>query len=231
MSNKKEQKKKYLSIYEHNAMWMSYRYAIGRNTITSTMHAGYMIQNVYERIPEEQVEIDVFDIRREINRALEFEFNFGLEIDTPQQYYEPFKALVQLDKKIEKELGIGLLNYLKDHKITAKINQNNEYDFINGLPIYPGHEKYEMKLHDLIIWANMANALDPNKHHTIITKYYGNEETHDVFESYMYDKIKGFSVNYTDIKSYLENPFKYTYLAPDCIIKIDDNKYEFNKTN
>ena len=52
--------------------------------------------------------------------------------------------MIQLNKSVEKDYGINLLDYLKEHKITAKINENYEYDFINGLPIYPGHEKYEM---------------------------------------------------------------------------------------
>ena len=43
-----------LSEYEYDAMWMSYRYAIGRHTIASAMHAGRLVQTMYHRLNEHQ---------------------------------------------------------------------------------------------------------------------------------------------------------------------------------
>ena len=224
-------KKKYLNGYEHDAMWMSYRYAIGRYTAAATMHAGHMVQNVYGKIPEEQIDFDVFDMRREINRVLEFDFNFGLDIYTPQCYYDPIKALIQLSEKVKKDSGISLLDYLKNNRVTAKITETHDYEFINGMPIYPGQEKYEMRLHELLAWANVANALDSKKHHKVTTKFSGEEKTYEAFEYVTYDQVNGFHVHYTSIDNYLENPFKFTYISKEFITKIDDKEYEFGKEN
>ena len=233
MGSKKEkiENKRYLNGYEHDAMWMSYRYAIGRHTAASVMHAGRMVQNVYGRIQEEQIGFDVYDMRREINRVLEFEFNFGLDIVTSQEHFEPFNALIQLEKKIKKDYGISLLDYLKDHKVTARLNNKLEYEFIEGMPIYPDQQKYETKFYDIITWENAANALDPNKHHMVTTKFSGEEKTYEAFEYITYNKINGFHVNYTSIDNYLKNPHKFTYISEEFITKIDGKEYEFGKGN
>ena len=232
MSVKKEnaEDKKYLNAYEHNAMCMSYRYAIGRHTALSVMHAGDLVQNVYGRIHPDHLHYDVYDMRREINQALEYEFNFGLEYVYLHDSFDPFNALIQLEKKIKKDSDINLLAYLKNHKITAKLNDKFEYEFDEKMPNYPGVEKYEVKLLDLLAWANAANALDPNKHHMVTTKYSGEEKTYEAFEYITYNKINGFHINYTAIDNYLKNPHEFTYISEEFIIKIDGKEYEFGTT-
>ena len=78
----KNEVKNPLSDYEMDAMWMSYRYAIGRHTIASVMHAGNMVKNVYGRIPEGSVDFNVYDMRREINHSLVWKV--GLQRNTLQ---------------------------------------------------------------------------------------------------------------------------------------------------
>lgn len=208
---------------------MSYRYAIGRHTAASVMHAGDLVQNVYGKLQPERLAFDVYDMRREINQVLEFEFNFGIEYTALQEYCDPFNALIQLEKKIKRDLGISLLDYLKDHKVVAKVNNKLEYDFIEGMPLYPGQPKYETKFLDLLTWANAANALDPNKHHMVTTEFSGEEKTYDAFEYITYNKVNGFYVNYTSIDNYLKKPHEFTYISEEFITKIDGKEYEFKK--
>lgn len=211
-------KNKYLTDYEHDAMWMSYRYAIGRHTAAAVMHAGNMIKNVYGRLSKDKAEFDAYDMRRELGYHLQWSFNFDMGF-IPQQYYDPFKALVEFEKTL-KETDIRLLDYLQEHRVAVSVGEGC-YTFENYSPIHQ-NKLYGTQLHDLIVWANTANALDPKKHHTVITNYDGKKEKHDTFESYGFDEINGFSVNYTDIKSYLKNPYQYGYLNKEYIIKIDD---------
>lgn len=62
--------KKKLTQFEEDCIWMSYRYCIGRHTITSNMHAGHIAQNCYDRLSNERLEFMANDIRDSINFKL-----------------------------------------------------------------------------------------------------------------------------------------------------------------
>ena len=225
MGSKKDIKnKKYLNAYEHNAMWMSYRYAIGRHTAASVMHAGDMVQNVYGRLQPDRLVFDVYDMRREIGYHLQWEFNFDMGLYISREYYDPFKALMEFEKTIPNdEKEIGLLNHLREHRISVSVNNSGKYFFELHEPIHK-NELYISHLEDLLIWANAANALDSNKHHQIITDYEGKTETIDAFEIYRINhNLEGnmFCIEYASINDYLENPHKNQWIRKDCIKQID----------
>lgn len=220
----KNEVKNPLSDYEMDAMWMSYRYAIGRHTIASVMHAGNMVKNVYGRIPEGSVDFNVYNMRREINHSLEWGFNFGLDLYVPQKSYDPFKALIEFEKYLaQQEENTELLIYLKTHRVTVSLSVNNEYLFKIGEPIHSG-DLYAHNLHDLLIWANAANALDPKKHHQVTTEFEGETEVHDAFELYYFHRSCDgnlLSIKYSAMDEYLKTPSVESWIAEKYITNID----------
>ena len=105
-----------MTDYEVDAMWMSYRYAIGRHTIAACMHAGNMISEIYHRLEEKRIPFTVYDIRREINQHLEWDFNFGMNLYVRQEDYDPIKALVEFAKRDDVKKAGGIFKYLSNNR-------------------------------------------------------------------------------------------------------------------
>lgn len=59
-----------LSDYELDSMWMSYRYCIGRHTITSHARATDIANNCYGRMNDDASVFTAYDINREIERCM-----------------------------------------------------------------------------------------------------------------------------------------------------------------
>ena len=118
-----------MTDYEVDAMWMSYRYAIGRHTIASCMHAGNMISEIYHRLEEKRIPFTVYDIRHEINQHLEWEFNFGMNLYVRQEDYDPIKALVEFAKRDDVKKDGGIFKYLSNNSLGISINSNHEYEY------------------------------------------------------------------------------------------------------
>ena len=58
--------------YEEDSMWMSYRYCIGRHTISSHMRAGDIGTHCYGRMTRERSIFTAYDINREIEQRMQF---------------------------------------------------------------------------------------------------------------------------------------------------------------
>ena len=54
----------YLSTYEEDCIWMSYRYCIGRHTIASHCHASDIANNAYGRMSKERTQFMSKDINK-----------------------------------------------------------------------------------------------------------------------------------------------------------------------
>ena len=221
----KDEVKNPLSDYEMDAMWMSYRYAIGRHSIASVMHAGKLVQAVYDRLAEERKAFCAFDMRREVNMRLEWGYNFGLDFSFPQEEFDPIKALMEFSTRPEVK-EVGLLKFLQNHWVKVSKGSNNELAFHIEETKDKHIELYAFELDDLIIWANAANALDKKRHHTVTTEYDGEIKEHDAFELIIqhYDYNTGQSeiaLHYCSIDSYLESAGRQSYLAEEYIIEID----------
>lgn len=213
-------KQKPLSEYEKDAMWMSCRYAIGRHTIACVEHSGEMVQAVYNRLTDEEKAKEAFDIRRELNDTLWNEFNFRLDL-MDEKYFDPFKAMGQLSKQ-DKVKEIGVLHYLENTGIIVKVDEEGKYIFEETKPLHYEVQLYPHNLHDLLEWANAANALDMNKHFIADTEYDNKKEKIEVFERYnikeedIYYDVN-FYVEYTDINTYLWKPGVFCYIRKECI--------------
>lgn len=222
---KKVETTKPMSEYEVDAMWMSYRYAIGRHTIAACMHAGNMIKEIYYRIDEKRIPFIVYDIRREINQHLDWNFNFGLSLGVRQDDYDPIKALVEFAKRDDVKNAGGIFKYLSNNRVEVFVNSKHEYEYNISEPIHPG-ELYSHELHDLLVWYNMSCALDKENHKIAVTEYEGKVEEHEVFEyvkiQQHVDAEEDFAIEYVDINNYLENPFVHKWIAKDYIKEIKE---------
>lgn len=224
---KKDTKKlKPMSEYEVDAMWMSYRYAIGRHTIAACMHAGDMIKEIYHRLDKERIPFTVYDIRREINQQLDWNFNFGLSLYVQQPDYDPIKALVEFAKQDDVKKAGGIFKYLSNNRVEVSVNSNHKYEYDFSEPIHPGSELYAHELDDLLVWYNMSCALDKENHKIAVAEYEGKTEEHEVFEyikiQQYIDAEEDFAIDYVDINEYLKNPFVHKWIVKDYIKEIKE---------
>ena len=221
----KNEVKNPLSDYEMDAMWMSYRYAIGRHTGVSVFHAGNLVKAVYNRLTDDQKAFNAFDMRREVNMRLEWGYNFGLDFSFPQEVFDPVNALMEFSKRPEVK-EVGLLKFLQNHWVKVSKGSNNEYVYHIEETKDKHIELYAHGLDDLIIWANAANALDRKKHHIVTTKYDGQIREQEAFEliiqRYDYDtRQSDIALHYCPIDSYLESAGRQSYLAVEYITNIN----------
>lgn len=112
-----------LSEYDIDSMWMSYRYCIGRHTISSSMRAYDIKTHCYGKLTRERSLFTAFDINREIEDIL--------RIGTPSFWFPSKKEnrvdFSALDCIFEffKEYNINKDNYL-DYKDINIILTDNE---------------------------------------------------------------------------------------------------------
>lgn len=210
-----------LSHYEHTAMWMAYRYAIGRHTAAASRFCDEMIKAVYYRLTDKQKEVAVLDLRREINMCLANEFAFELDPHIQPDYFDPFKALYDFaDNK--QVMEIGLLKYLEEYRVIAKeVNKNGKYMFQTEEPIYKGQKKYWHNFDDLLSWAHMADALDQNKHYIATIEKNGiTYENVEVFETYARTWGEKLIKIYASIEDYIKEPSTFIYYKQEEIKEI-----------
>ena len=78
-----------ISEFEETCMWMSYRYAIGRHTIAASMHANDIATHFFYRLSNDRKEFTAFDIAREIDNDLRWQFNLFIEYPNINVNYYP----------------------------------------------------------------------------------------------------------------------------------------------
>ena len=190
--------------YEYDAMWMSYRYAIGRHTAASVIHAENLVKAVYHRLDEKQREFNAYDMRREINWCLQISYHFGLDLYIPEPYYDPFKALYEFSLKPEVIEAGGILKYLCNHQVKVSIGTQNEYVYNEEKSSDASNELFSMGIDDLLKWANAANALDSSKHLIATIAYQGAIEEMEVYERLSFrpntNGVYSFSKHYSSIE-------------------------------
>ena len=202
-----------LSEYEYDAMWMSYRYAIGRHTIATAMHAGQLVQAMYHRLDERQREQTVCDMRREISTILNWQYNFNMDLCIPLQILDPFKSLYAFSFNPCVEEAGGLLKYLQMHRVTVFTKTPPLLEHYIDDSFTKKHELSAMGIDDLLEWANAASVLDKANHYIATVEYEGKTEYIEVFESYSFlpdDKgIYRLAWAYSPVEDYLANPVRY----------------------
>lgn len=215
----KKTSKKYLSDYEEDLIWMSYRYCIGRHTIAAGMHAGNIVKNSYDKLNPERRDFMAFDIRREIESILRW--------NKPGFYLGSMFQRQDLPEYRPLELFIEAINY-KSREELHKI-KSIHLDSIGGEYTIEYLKDGEcetfslIELHDLMTWMDVASCFDSKSHKTCKVFNPKTNETEEIeyFDSYVLADFR--SVRFKKIKvpvsEYVKNPFITIRIDEDCICK------------
>ena len=205
-----------ISEFEETCMWMSYRYAIGRHTIAASMHANDIATHFFYRLSNERKEFTAFDIAREIDNILRWEFNLFIEYPNNNINYRPYEILMDFIKKYNiKDLNeFNKFDRIDYNCSTQEFKIKYVPSYINAYhlsPIGDEHkEVYDKKknyntidIEDLCHWQMLSACFDVKRLKVVKTLYEGKEEEHICFKSYFlqYGKI-------TEISQYNGEPYE-----------------------
>ncbi|MBQ3415511.1 MAG: hypothetical protein IJH39_09260 [Clostridia bacterium] len=193
-----KKKSNLLSSFEETCMWMSWRYAIGRNSIASVMHAHDIAMNTFWRQTIERKEFNAFDIAREIDSQLRFPFNFYIDYPNVNENYHPLERFMEFLKNenihnLEDLNNYKSVKYTRDGKFDIKM-----YPYVDAYHSNPEGDKQEayydnpnprhisdMDIDDLIPWQKLAATFDVKRLLVAHTEYEGKEEDIICFKSYI----------------------------------------------
>lgn len=218
-------KPKYLSEYEENLIWMSYRYCIGRHTITAHHHAMDIAQHAYGKMSRERQEFMAYDIRREIAEHIRYgETSFTI-IPAAQQnanWFRPLELFINglkhFNIRTQGELShVKWIHYTADHTYEIKYFDESEQ------PTYSSYRS--MDIDDLIIWEELANLFDYKSHKIATVKHpeTGEISKIEVFKSFILKDHYGYE--YIPVWKEVSNnisSYSSRYLNDECIVSIED---------
>lgn len=182
-----------ITSFENDCVWMSIRYALGRHSIASVMHAQDIADNIYDRAIATNDENFINLIAIDINKLLEeyLRYNFHFYTNTFREYTKerinyPIDQFFNFINKSK----INSLSEFKD--IKSIYYETNIYhvekikpeDNIQPLCISM------MDLIDIIPWMNLAKLFNKEEHYTAKCIYCGEEKLIEYYFSYI--------VKYTD---------------------------------
>ena len=186
-----------ISEFEETCMWMSYRYAIGRHTIAASMHANDIATHFFYRLSNDRKEFTAFDIAREIDNDLRWQFNLFIEYPNLNVNYYPYEILMKFIKKYNiKDLDefnkFDRIDYdcsTEEFKVRYVSSYIDAYhsspDGSEQKEIYDKKRNYNtMDLDDLLHWQMLAACFDVKRLKVVKTLYEGKEEEHICFKSY-----------------------------------------------
>ena len=217
--------KKKLTSYEEDLLWMSYRYCIGRSTISTNQHAGNIAKHAYDRLSDDRKQFMAYDIRRCIEDVLRI---------APTSFYMQ-SYMSNQDNPDYKPLEI-FLNILKDNDIKDE-NDLSEIKsiylkFNNGIhdvsiekqdkQTYGGN--MFVSCHNLFAWADLASCFDMRNHKLIncVNPDTGNNEYIEAFESYIPVSPGSFEFKrvWRPVKQYLARPWADMWIGEEHIRSI-----------
>lgn len=199
--------------YYEDLIWMSYRYCIGRSTITAASHAGDIARYSFDHLSDDRREFNAMDIRREINDSLRFIDNIHMDY-----YGDPehdalsliIYSLIDMFGEYIECIDIDKFNYkvksdkveITEDSVKNKTNLSNKY-------------------FDLIPWIKLANSFDKKCHRIVVTEYEGRVEEHICFPyPQLYYNGKELHKRWVDIEKYRNNPSIDSYISPEYIKEI-----------
>lgn len=160
----KRENKNLMSKYEEDLMWMAYRYAIGRHTISTYMMANDMANNGYDRLNPERRNFMAKDIREQIADVLRFNsFSFNIDYSVKNENFRPLELFIEFINKTDNDeldsiKSVKVYNNLATNEIIYSINHKDSRQ-----DKFPQFFDQNVIL-DLIPWMNLANAFDTNSH-------------------------------------------------------------------
>lgn len=201
-NNKEEQE---LSTFQEELIWMSYRYCIGRHTITAHQHASNIANFAYKRLNKNRMEFMSEDINKEIYDRLHWSnfVDFGWYGNIPKEFFKPLDVLYTI---LDKE---NIKSYEAIKKIkTISIEWNRDkMDYDYSIYYFNDNDKnkdygrtFTNDIQDLEVWQQLANLFDKRTHKKCklidgtIVEYY---------EYWKCDNFGG-TLNYRKIKTPIE---------------------------
>ena len=163
-----------MSDFKETCIWMSYRYAIGRKSIASVMHAEDIAKHI-DWIPEDRREFTAQDIIREVNDKINWYKNIHMDSYTMSEndiftvIFEWFLNNPQDDPQkffVEHEWYVDLAKKTIDVEVRENPPQCNQYGFYSKDNIFTDYSDYKG-------WVNLAKFLKGATHE--VTVHYEGE--------------------------------------------------------
>lgn len=164
----KKENNKYLSQFEEDCIWMSYRYCIGRSTIAAHMHAGEIANHIYNKLSDKRLQFMSEDINSEIHNKLHWGnfIDMGWYGNIPKQYFNPLDTVYSILSKEQ----IDTYEKIRSIK-TINIDWNRDkQDYDYSIYYFNDDDKnkdYGRSLNDLSdleVWQRLANLLNKENH-------------------------------------------------------------------
>lgn len=162
-----------LSEYENDCMWMSYRYCIGRSTITANMHAIDIWKNCRFRLTDDQSVFVAFDMNREVASVIScqsprFYFPssasnmiYATAVDIVCEFIKEYNITSEKDFLKYKEIQVILTDNDRGYKFEPTLYNTNE--------VKSDNQYYSMRwLDDLLIWNDVIHLFDKDHYHKFI---------------------------------------------------------------
>lgn len=217
--------------YHEQLIWMSYRYCIGRSSISAHAHAGDIAKYSLDYLEDSRKQFMAKDIRSQINDVIKWnnhisvhnnDYNYDSDYMTDLLYaikklYDNQPIPFDIDTGYDFNLNIYSPDVIE---CDLKKKEHNSKLYTSSLrSIY----------NDLIPWIKLANACDVKNYKKVITNYEGKIEEHICFGYPIFANYQGndgFTIDerYVDLDSYKQNSYVDRYIAPEYIIDIKDAK-------
>lgn len=159
----KKEKQEYLSNYEIDSIWMSYRYCIGRHTIASHCHAGDIANHAYGRMSNERTQFMSKDINQSLYDVLHVHDWFSVDSPYNVKNFRPLDMFYQCLNNI----GIKDMNDIKKFKcMDCYYDKNGELK--TDVYYYNDKDKINFRSYsditELEVWQRLANLFDMDSH-------------------------------------------------------------------
>lgn len=216
--------------YHEQLIWMSYRYCVGRSSISSHSHAGDIAKYSFDYLEDNSKQFMARDIRSQINDVIKWNNqisirnnDFNYDSDYMSDLLYAIKKLYK-DQLIPFDIDTGYdfnLNIYSSEDIECDLKKKNN----GNQPCYTS--SLRSIYNDLIPWIKLANACDVKNYKKVITNYEGKIEEHICFDYPIfvnYQGDNGFTIDkrYIDIESYKKNPHINRYIDPEYIVDIKE---------
>lgn len=173
-------KKKQISEYEYDNIWMSCRYCIGRHTIASHCHANDIAKYEFDRLTDEQKQDISNLINDEIYNQLHIHnyISFENRCNIPKDNFRPLDIFYTALNECNIRNMYDLRNI---YEIVADYNvKENKWVFETVQLQNDMHKTYRSMtdFSDLEVWQCLANLLDVSQHKTCKNKKNNEEITY-----------------------------------------------------
>lgn len=225
---KRKVEMKYLTQYEEDCVYMSYRYCIGRHTIASQYHAENIAKNAYGRMTPERTRFMSEDINNEIYSQLNWGnfINMGWYGDIPKSHFKPLDVLYFILDK-ESINTIEKIAEIKEIRIVWN-RDKNDFDY----SIYYFHDNDKDKawgrsfwdITDLEVWQQLANLFDLNSYNLAKVRVGDGEQVTCYYECWHAVVNQG-KITYQKRKHDINSPFNWA-INEECIVEDNINELE-----